>query len=449
MERFLGMHFLDHLSFSNCFGESQFAYRKYHGSRDAVLFVILTWLRALALGRKIGIYCSDVSSAFDRVSSLILKRKMDCSVIHPDLVRVISEWLVGRIGEVIVQGSTSHAVRLSDMTFQGTVWGPALWNLFFSNAPLAVRRCGFKEVIFADDLNAFREFANNISNDFILTQLKRCQFELHEWGAANSITFDEKKESFHVVSRTDSMGESFRLLGIIFDLQLTMEGAISECSIQAHWRLSSILRSKRFFSLKDLMLLYKAHVLSYLEYRTCAITHAADSHLNALDVIQNRLLRNLELRRFDALHQFNLAPLGVRRDIANLGIIYRAISRRGPRKLRDFFQLNRISRRSSPRFPLHSYQVLDNTRELHRDYLDRSTFGYIGIFNLLPAVVFVSPEYEGFIPINEFQSNLNKLVKLASHVDNQWANLYSPRFELSHHLVRDFHDVDLHHLQAV
>ena len=89
------------------------------------------------------------------------------------------------------------------------------------------------------------------------------------------------------------MGESFRLLGIIFDLQLTMEEAIGECSIQAHWRLSSLLRSKRFFSLKDFTLLYKAHVLSYLEYRTCAITHAADSHLNALDVIQNRLLRNL------------------------------------------------------------------------------------------------------------------------------------------------------------
>ena len=157
----------------------------------------------------------------------------------------------------------------------------------------------------------------------------------------------------------------------------------------------------------------------------------------------------MELRRFDALHQFNLAPLGVRCDIANLGIIYRAISRRGPRKLRDFFQLNRISRRSSVRFPLHSYQVLDNTRELHRDYLDRSTFGYIGIFNLLPAVVFVSLDYEGFIPDNEFQWSLNKLVKLASNADDQWANLYSPRFELSHHLVRDFHDVELHHLQPV
>ena len=40
MERFIGAHFLDLLSFSGSFGLSQFAYRKYHGSRDALLFIV-------------------------------------------------------------------------------------------------------------------------------------------------------------------------------------------------------------------------------------------------------------------------------------------------------------------------------------------------------------------------------------------------------------------------
>ena len=56
----------------------------------------------------------------------------------------------------------------------------ALWNLFFGDSPLAMRRCAFQEIIYAIDLNAFRMFSNETSNDFILEQLHRVQVELHE-----------------------------------------------------------------------------------------------------------------------------------------------------------------------------------------------------------------------------------------------------------------------------
>ena len=53
-----------------------------------------------------------------------------------------------------------------------------------------MRKCAFKEVVFADDLNAYREFANGTPTEFVLGQLHRCQDELHQWGLANSVTFD-------------------------------------------------------------------------------------------------------------------------------------------------------------------------------------------------------------------------------------------------------------------
>ena len=165
------------------------------------MYVVLSWLFALATGKKVGVYCGDVAGAFDRVSTLKLLLKLDRSIIPPCIVRVIADWLVGRRGEVIVQGFSSDCFPLSHMIYQGPVWGPPLWNLFFADAPLAVRRCGFQEIIYADDLNAFRNFLNSVSNDFVLSQLRRCQFELHEWGAANSVTFHGEKESFHVLSR--------------------------------------------------------------------------------------------------------------------------------------------------------------------------------------------------------------------------------------------------------
>ena len=436
------MHFLDHLSFAGCFGDSQFAYRKYHGARDAVLYVVLVWLLAFAHGRKVGTYCSDVTSAFDRVSFSKLMAKLRKSVIHKDLADVIADWLIGRKGQVIIEGVSSNDFDLMNMTFQGTVWGPALWNLFFSDAPLAMRKCAFKEIIFADDLNAYREFANGTSTEFVLGQLHRCQNELHQWGLANSVSFDAKKESFHILSHTESFGPSFKLLGVTFDVQLTMAEAAYECSIEAHWRLSSLLRSRRFFIIRDVVLHYKSHVLSFVEYRTSAITHAADVHLHALDAVQRRFLRNLSLSPYDALHSFNLAPLSTRRDVANLGIIYRAVIRRGPKQLRELFKLDLVTRRSSPRRELHHLQVVDSVRDLHRDYLNRSTFGYVAIFNVLPEIVFTSSEFEQPIPVKEFQKNLSRLVRRASFDIEDWDHLFNPRLPLSSHSLLQFRRID-------
>ena len=240
------------MSFAGSFGVSQFAYRKYHGARDAVLYVVLIWLLAFGQGRKVATYCSDVVSAFDRVSFEKLMAKIRKSVIHEDLVRVIEDWLTGRKGQVIIEGVSSESFDLENMTFQGTVWGPALWNLFFSDAPLAMRKCAFKEVVFADDLNAYREFANGTPAEFVLEQLHRCQDELHQWGLANSVTFDSKKESFHILSHTESFGSSFKLLGVTLDVQLTMAEATQECSVEAHWRLSFLLVHASFSSLEIL-----------------------------------------------------------------------------------------------------------------------------------------------------------------------------------------------------
>ena len=77
MERLLGVHFLPQLSLSGNFGTNQFAYRRFHGARDAILFVVFSWLRAVATGNKVGVYCSDVSSAFDRVSTSMLIEKFE------------------------------------------------------------------------------------------------------------------------------------------------------------------------------------------------------------------------------------------------------------------------------------------------------------------------------------------------------------------------------------
>ena len=156
----------------------------------------------------------------------------------------------------------------------------------------------------------------------------------------------------------------------------------------------------------------------------------------------------MSLNPNEALTVFNLAPLATRRDTANLEVIYCAILRRGSKQLQQLFQGESSTRRSSPRFVCHNFQVIDNTRNLHRDFLDRSTFGYVAIFNLLPQAVFESSEFDQPIPVKEFQRNLNNLLKFVGRIEVYWANMSSARFELHNHLIRGFHQVSYSHLQS-
>ena len=69
-------------------------------------------------------------------------------------------------------------------------------------------------------------------------------------------------------------------------------------------------------------MLYESHVLSFLEGATPALYHACPSILRPLDAIQETLLQELCVTEAEALVNFNLAPLPMRRDIAMLGLSY-------------------------------------------------------------------------------------------------------------------------------
>ena len=157
VERFLCPSFSPTLE-DNAFGVAQFAYRKKHGARDAVLHYVLSWIGGVNEGCKIGVYCSDVSGAFDKVDSELLLRKLSSLGLCASLLVVIRSWLRDRVGFVIVGGEKSRPMRLRNMVFQGTVWGPQLWNAFFGDCVLAIRGCSFDVVIYADDCNAFKRY---------------------------------------------------------------------------------------------------------------------------------------------------------------------------------------------------------------------------------------------------------------------------------------------------
>ena len=133
-------------------------------------------------------------------------------------------------------------------------------------------------MVFADDLNAYREEPLTTENEVALGKARQCQTALHARGRANQVSFDATKESFHVLSKQEPEGESFKLLGVPFDCELKMVAAVNELAREAGWKLKTLLRTSRFHYDAQLVDVYKARLLSYLEYRTAAVYHARHRH---------------------------------------------------------------------------------------------------------------------------------------------------------------------------
>ena len=118
---------------------------------------------------------------------------------------------------------------------------------------------GYCIVIYADDLNAFKDYDRSISNAGIFADLQSRQIELHTCGRANRVTFDAGKEHFSVLSTTDAAGDNFKMLGIEFDPKLSMRACIQTCMHEAAWRYRFLFRTHRF-SLMRSFWVYSKHM---------------------------------------------------------------------------------------------------------------------------------------------------------------------------------------------
>ena len=133
VERAVGSAFLPWMH-ENTFGPHQYAYAAKKSHRDVLAVNVCSWLLLFEEGRSIGLYCSDVSGAFDRVAKDRICDKIRVSGLPPKVVKFLESWLEDRVSNVVVSGFESIDEVLANSVFQGTVLGPALWNLFYSDA---------------------------------------------------------------------------------------------------------------------------------------------------------------------------------------------------------------------------------------------------------------------------------------------------------------------------
>ena len=161
-------------------------------------------------------------------------------------MNLLASWLEDREAVVVVDGVSSEKKTLHNMVYQGTVWGPPLWNVYFNDARQPVEKEGLCSTFFADDLSCFRDYAQELPNEAVRDELEHCQHTLHRWGTANQVAFDAGKEILHVLHRTEPAGKSFKTLGVHWDTKLAMDTQCHEVAQRAVWKLRTLLKTLQF-----------------------------------------------------------------------------------------------------------------------------------------------------------------------------------------------------------
>ena len=290
VERSIGTTVLPFLEKTNAFGTRQFAYRKAHSARDLLFILTSDWLMAMHVGRKIGIFLSDISGAFDRVRAARLIGKALKKGVGSKMGKFIAGYLEPRIARVVVDGVFSDDFEIADQVFQGTVLGPPLWNLFFADIQNIITSSGAHNSVYADDLNAYKQYQGEESNLDIVADLQKCADKVHRWGYDNQVLFDATKEHFCILHREEPYGDVFRLLGVDFDNQLLMGPYCRDLGRRMRSKMQMLLRARYFHSTAQMVYQFKTHVLSLVELPTPAIYHAAPTHLELIDGVQRSFL---------------------------------------------------------------------------------------------------------------------------------------------------------------
>lgn len=246
----------------------------------------------------------DVEKAFDSVWHKGLLFKMIKYKFPTYIVKLVKSFITKRSFHVSINGCTSKTHNILAGVPQGSVLSPILYNIFMSDFKISSCVKG----MFADDTSV-QKASNNPK--IIVKSLNKASQELSDFCAKWKIRLNGSKTqaSFFTRRRAERWYPSeevtvlnskipwnyrIKTLGLTLDKTLTFSEHIEltvEKSLRLFGSLYPLLNKRSRLNTHNKMLIYKAIIRSTLLYACPVWGECAPSHINKLQIIQNKCLK--------------------------------------------------------------------------------------------------------------------------------------------------------------
>lgn len=420
MERLINTQLLRYLEGHQLISDRQYGFRHDRSAGDLLVYLTHRWAEAVESKGEALAVSLDIAKAFDRVWHRALLAKLPSYGIPEGLCNWIASFLSDRSIRVAVDGCCSDVKPIDAGVPQGCVLSPTLFILHIND----MLQTGSIHC-YADDSTGDAQYAGyaNIPRSVVeesrirlVSEVENSLMSVSEWGRLNLVQFNPTKTQVCVFSAKKApfvvapqfqntsltITKSIGILGVDISSDVQFRGHLESKAKLASKKLGVLNRSKRYFTPRQRLTLYKGQVRPHMEYCSHLWAGAPAYQLDPLDSVQRRATRIVD----DPNLTDGLEPLSLRRDIGSLCVFYRLYNGECSEELFDMVPTARFHHRTARRrcgaHPHILEPPLAITQRFSRTFLLRT----IRLWNELPTTVFPQRYNMGL-----FKKGVNRALK--------------------------------------
>jgi hypothetical protein len=276
------------------------AYRSQYSCNNVLLSFVEFLRESLDNNKHVGCILMDLSKAFDCLNHELLLAKLNAYNVTPSACLYINSYLTNRKQRVKIKNVYSSWKTLTTGVPQGSILGPLLFNIFLNDLFLWIDP-DIRLFNYADDNTLVHSHENK---NFMINSLEKASAQAIEWFSLNKMKANPSKFQALYLDRTSNTTckfdingsylypeNSVKLLGVLFDKNLSFDEHISNITKKAGKQINALRRISSLLNTESKLKIFNSFICSNFNYCPIVYNTYSVKHSRKLEKIQERALR--------------------------------------------------------------------------------------------------------------------------------------------------------------